>query len=69
MRALHSELFAELKEAMQRYYDKTDQWIYDYKDVAKYMLIDHIQKWEALNTHAMLMIEFVDKELNKRYNS
>lgn len=63
----HGELMKKIKNELNKYYSRSDQWMYDEKDIPKYMLLDHLQLLEKLNGHVAKIETKVNEELNKNF--
>lgn len=66
--ANHETVLRHIKAQLNLYYSKSNQWMYDYRDVPKYMLLDHLELLKRLNEHSKKMENKVDENLNKIFN-
>lgn len=67
--ANHETVLRHIKAQLNLYYSKSNQWMYDYRDVPKYMLLDHLDLLKRLNLHAEKMDSKVNENLNRIFNS
>lgn len=64
----HERLLKYIKNQINFYFSQSDQWMYDAKDIPKYMLLDHLALWKRVNLHSQKMQMKLNENLNKTFN-